>query len=104
MFWFAMYLMARPRYPRRITVNHVHWQHPRFHNPWYWLTGLAFMELALWLMVFEIAGEGLALWWLLWWVAKRIVFFAGDHRPVPGGAYRMLDATRPVWPRREATA
>ena len=95
MFW--LFLLLRPRHHH----HHVraHRRHARFRNPWYWLSMLAFMELAVWLAVFEFAGEVLGVWWLLWWAARKSVFFAGDHRSVPGGAYRFIDATRPVWPK-----
>jgi hypothetical protein len=100
MFW--LYLLCRPR--RRHHHVHIHLgagharpprKHARFCNVWYWLSGLALMELLAW----YAAGELLGMWWLLWWVARKAVFLVGDHRSVPGAAYRMIDATRPVWPK-----
>lgn len=102
MFWFCMYLLARPRHPRRATVSHVRWKRPRFHSPWYWVSMLAFAELALWLMAFELAGELLGLWWLLWLGYRAAVMAAGDHWSIPGPCYRAIAATRPVWPKATA--
>jgi hypothetical protein len=103
MFW-LLYLMTRQRQPRRITVNHVRWKRPRFHNPWYWISTLAFLELAMWLVAFEIAGELLGIWWLAWWGYRAAVMAAGDRWSLAGGWYRVIPATRPVWPKQASAA
>jgi hypothetical protein len=106
MFW--LILLARPR-RRRITINHVHWKHPRLHNPWYWLSGLAFTEVALWMcagmlaaMAVEFAGELLAIWWLLWLAAKGTAALVARWRHVPEPVSDAITACRPLWPSREA--
>lgn len=104
MFWFFMYLLARPRYPRRITVNHVRWKYPRFHSPWYWLSMLAVLELIFWLAVLEIAGEGFLLWWTLWLPVRYITGWAAGRNRQQWTVPRWLEASRPVWPKRAEAA
>ena len=56
MFLFALFMFRRRRV---VIVRHVHWKHPRFHYPLYWLSGAAFLELAMWLVVGEVIGYAL---------------------------------------------
>jgi len=92
MFLLCAFLLARPR---TINVRHVHWKHPRFHHALYWLSGLAFCEIALWYMAAELLG----LWWLAWLGARLAVTLAGHGRPVPQQWHEVIRATRPIWPR-----
>jgi hypothetical protein len=100
MFW--LILLALPHH------RHYH-RHGRFRHPLYWLSGLAFLELTLWCAVIEVAGELLAVWWVLWW-ASRGLAAAGQAmweatQPASAGApdwKGAVDGARPPWPRRPA--
>jgi hypothetical protein len=105
MFW--LYLLLRPRHHH----HHVRAarKHARFYSVWYWITGLAFMELMLWLVAFEVAGELLGMWWLLWWAARGLAAAGQAMWAVtqPDGVrepdwQRAVDGARPPWPRRQA--
>lgn len=97
MFW--LYLLLRPR-RRYVTVNHVRWKHPRFHRGWYWLTGAFLVELAAW----ELAGELLAAWWLLWLAARYGIEWTYGRSCVQWEVPRWLEVSRSVWPKRAVAA
>jgi hypothetical protein len=98
MFWLC--LLLRPRC-RHVTVRYVHvyWAHPRFHSALYWLTGLAFFELAFWYAAAELLG----CWWVLWLAARTVTAITGHWRTVPDGWVSALASMRPVWPKIAAT-
>jgi hypothetical protein len=102
MFW--LYLLLRPSC-RYVTVRYVHvyWRHPRFHHALYWLTGLAFLELAAWFMLAELAVYTIAAWWLLWLLARAVTAVTGHWRTVPARWVSALASMRPAWPKIAAT-
>ena len=73
----------------------------RFQHPLYWLTGLAFMEGMLWVMLYALAGELLATWWLLYAALNGVAWLVRRWWYVPESVAGAIAVCRPVWPSRE---
>jgi hypothetical protein len=100
MFWFFIYLLARPHGRRRVKHIHVRkYQRPvkyaRFHSPWYWLLGGWAIELCAW----ELAGYALAAWWLLWLTADAVLAEVGKRRSLSPQWAPFMDSVKPIWPK-----
>ena len=96
MFLLCAFLLMRHRH---VTIRHVYWRHPRFHHALYWVSGLAFLEIAAWWLAAELLG----LWWLAWLLAQGVTAIVRRRRYVSPQWTRTLAAARPVWPLRCGT-